>query len=114
MSGVRTLLARKPYSTIAYNAASMGNNITTAAWKEIVAALETAACAVEIFNSTGRILQISLGASGQEDENVMKYTIIPGGSEILVPSEWMRGKRLSLKAVDANATTGWLIFNFFG
>lgn len=109
---MRSLVARKPVNTIRHNAGS--TPITTGAWVEIEDSLAAPASAVEIFNATGRVLRVSTGAAGLEDSSEAAYTIIPGGSEILVPSEWRRLSRLSMKAVDANATTGYIILNFFG
>lgn len=108
----RGLLSRKPVETRRHSFAL--TNVTTSAWVEVISAMTWPSSSVEIFNSGGRILILSTGTAGNEDDDILDYTIIPGGSEILVPSEFARGSRVSIKAIDANSTTGWLIFNFFG
>lgn len=92
----------------------VSTNVTTAAWVEIITAMPVPASAVEIFDGSGRIIKLALGAAGDEDSNELDYYIIPGGSSILLPVEFARTKRVAAKAVDANATTGSLVFNFFG
>lgn len=86
---------------------------TTAAWTEVIAEMPVSACAVEIFDSSGRILMISTGDAGSEDDATIPYFILPGGSSIFLPLEFGRGKRISVKAVDADAATGSLVMNFF-
>lgn len=109
---MRPLLARIPVHTLRYDYAT--GNILQNAWGQILASTPAPACAVEIFDASGRALSISLGAAGLEDGAVIPYTITPNGSSILLPIEVARGKRISVKPLDANATEGQLIINFFG
>lgn len=116
---MRGLLVRKPVHKHRHSYATAGayesaGNVSTSAWTEITASLDQPASAVEIFDSSGRILKISIGTAGNESTNEVPYYIIPGGSGILLPIEFGRTARISVKAVDAAATTGSLVFNFFG
>lgn len=106
------LLAAKPVATLKLDLS--GSNITTVAWRELVASLSAACTAIEIYNPSGATLLLSTGAAGDEVNNVVPYTILPGGSGILLPQEIARGKRISAKAVDQDATSNWFVMNFFG
>lgn len=108
----RNLLAKVPAVTVRND--MTGNPITTAAWATLVAAVGKACTAVEIFNPSGSTIQLSLGAAGQELTALIPYTVLPGGSSILLPIEISSGKRISAKAVDQNATTGIFTMNLFG
>ena len=109
---MRDLLARKPVGKLRHSYSS--TNVTTGAWVEISSSVPAAATAMEIFDSSGSIMKLAFAASGQEDSNEFNYYIIPGGSSILLPAEVAKGVRLAARAVDANATSGDLVINFFG
>lgn len=112
---MRGLLAYKPVVTVRNDNAT--NPITDAAWAQIVAALGKPASAVEIYNPSGVTMRISTGAAGLEDASELPYSILPGGSSILMPMDGIRnGARISLKAVDAgaNVNTNILVLNFLG
>jgi hypothetical protein len=111
---MRPLLARIPVATLQVDLSSTGSPVGTGAWTQLIAALSTSSCAVEICNTTGSLLQISTGAPGLESASVVPYTVLPNGSSILLPLELARGARLSAKAIDNATTVGRLIFNFFG
>lgn len=104
---------RKPVQTIRVDMS--GTPITTAAWVQIVASLNLAAGALEIFNPSGSSMIISSGPAGHESEAVylFPWTIIPGGSTGLVPLEMHAHTPLSLKAVDVNASLGLLVINLY-
>lgn len=106
----RSLLARKPVATIAFSMS--GANITTAAYTQLIAAMAAPASAVEVFSPSGSSIKLAVGGAGAEVD--IPYTIPPGGSAVFLPLEIKAGVRLSAKALDANATTGLLILNFFG
>jgi len=108
---MRDLLARKPVLRKVHSFGS--TNVTTSAWVEIIASMTKPASAVEIYNGSGRILELSKGDLGEETGNEIEYYIIPGGSSILLPIEFANGDRISAKAVSANATADYLILNFF-
>lgn len=102
------LLGRKPVKTIVYSAA--GGNITTGAWKEILASLGVPCTSLEIYNSTGQPLKLATGGAGSE---VTTYTVVPNGTTEVLGIGFASGTRLSAKAIGSNATTGYLILNLF-
>ena len=105
-------LGYKPVAKESINAGS--TNITTAAWVEIVAATSQPFSFLEVFNQTTKILKLAVGASGQEQE--LPVFIYPGIGSQLIPfnEQIKKGQRISARAVDANATTGYLLLNMFG
>ncbi len=109
---MRPLLARVPVHTFRYDYAA--GNIADDTWGQVLAATPLPACALEIYDSSGRTLSISLGAAAAEDSAIVPYTITPNGSSILLPIEVARGKRISVKPLDGDADEGQLIINFFG
>jgi hypothetical protein len=108
------ILAHRPYGTIPNNLTT--NPINVGTWTVLSAALPWPACAIEIFNPSGSTIQISTGVAGQESNpnNLIPYTILPGGSSILLPIELKKGIRLSASAIDMAATAGYFTMNFFG
>ena len=104
-------LIRKPVSRAYLDTAS--TNITTSAWVEAIASTGQPASGIEIFNGTGRLLEIAIGAAASEV--AMEYYISPGGSPAIIPLfDFAKGVRISLKAVDATADVGLIVYNFFG
>lgn len=86
-----------------------GATVTTAANTEIVA--DTGAAKIElieIFDSSGQILELRTGAG----VGTHFMYIQPGGNG-QVPVEIPINTRLSVQAIDADATVGYLLINFF-
>lgn len=106
------LLARKPIGKLVHDFGA--TNVTTSAWVEISSSCPSPCSALEIFNGGGSILKLSTGVSGQEDAHELPYYILPGGSDEVLPFELGKSKRLSVKAVDLNSTSGSLVLNLFG
>lgn len=106
------LLSHKPTVTVRVDLGV--TPITTAAWLQLVAALGAPACAVEIYNPTGATIMLSTGAAGLEAASTLPYSILPGGSSILLPFEFKNGGRISAKAVDQDATNNIFVLNFLG
>ena len=104
-------LSRNPVATHRFSFAA--TNVTTGAWVEVVTLTDQPCSSLEIFNSGGRILQFSNGSAGNEAANLIDYTILPGGSSILLPINLAKNSRLSCKAVDSTSNVGYLIFNLF-
>jgi hypothetical protein len=109
-----SLLGRKPVGTIVLNAAT--SNISTGAWTQAIAAVLKAASNVEIFNSTGATLYVSQGTAGNEtnSDKLLPYTILQGGSSMMLPIEIKAGLPITVKSLDNAATTGILVLNLFG
>lgn len=89
------------------------NNVTTATWVNIISSLTTRTSGLEIYDSSGRVIQISIGASGDEGNQILPFRIVPGGMPTASLIQLSEGARLSIKAEDADATSGQLIINFF-
>lgn len=87
-------------------------NITTSAWVQLIAALTYGASAVEVINNGAQPLQIAMGGAGSEV--AIAYTIPPGGTPGLIPAEFLKNSRISVKAIGATSDSGYLILNFFG
>ena len=104
-------LARKPVGRISLNTASI--NITTGAWVELVAATSKAFSFLEVYNNTGRILRLAVGAAASESE--LLIYIYPGISSQIIPLDELvkNGDRLSVRALDGTANTGYLIMNMY-
>lgn len=103
-------LAFKPVRKYSHNYVT--NPVTTAAWVQMVASSDQPCSAIEIFDSSGSIVEIAIGAAAAEV--AIPYNIPPGGSVIFLPIEIAKGSRISLRALDVNATTGRLLINMFG
>lgn len=76
--------------------------VTTLAYTQIVASTSDIINNLQIFDSSGQLLVLAVGAVGLE---VDKLLIFPGGNgsvDLTIPS----GSRISLKAITADTTTG--------
>jgi hypothetical protein len=83
-------------------------NVTTSAYVQLDAALDNNSRYAEIFDSSGALLKLAVGASGAE---VDILDIIPGGNG-LIPLRLNLGQRLAIKSVDtATVNTGQLTIN---
>lgn len=87
-----------------------GTTVTTGAYVQLVASLSGATKAIHIFDSSGRALLLAVGGAGSEVDQIY---IVPGGTD-LVPLAIDAGSRVSVKAVDGNATKGQLLVSFLG
>jgi hypothetical protein len=85
------------------------NNITTAAYLQLVAATSVITSRVEVYNQSASSIYFAVGAAASE----INQFIIPPGGNGFVPLQIASNSRVSVKAVDANATTGSLIVNFW-
>lgn len=84
-------------------------NVTTAAYVQLIASVPADVKQIEIFDSSGSALYLAIGAAASE---VNKMIVFPGGNS-RVPMQIPAGSRLSIKALDVNATTGELLINFY-
>lgn len=83
--------------------------VTTGAWTQLVASLSAAVTAVEIFDSSGQVLELGVGGAGSETRTVL---VFPGGNG-KIPVAYASGARVSIRAVSANATVGLSVINFY-
>lgn len=86
-----------------------GANITTSAYLQLVASTTSACKAVEVYNQTSSSIYFATGAAASE---VNQFIIPPGGNG-LVSITIAASTRISVKAVDATASTGSLIVNYW-
>jgi len=63
---------------------------------------------IQILDTSGKILKLAIGAVGSE----VDICSCPLSSSIIVPIYVPAGQRLSIKAIDANATTGYNVVSF--
>jgi len=93
-------LARNDYSSTA---------VTTSAYVQLIASTAAATNTVEIFDSSGETLVFATGAAASE---VDQFYINPGGNgqiSFSIPS----GTRISIKAVTATASVGYINLNLY-
>lgn len=83
-------------------------NITTSAYLQLIAASLVGCFRIVMSNSTTSNILLAVGAAGSENELVA----VAAGQSIVLDLNSINtiplGARLSLKAVDTNATTGWV------
>lgn len=72
--------------------------VTAGAWVQVIAALAAAANSVEIFDSSGEIMELGVGGAGVES----RVTVIQPGGNGRLPLTFAAGARISLRAVTAN------------
>lgn len=85
--------------------------VDTVAWVEITATVGSVPVKrLEVFDSSGEVLQLAIGPSGSESPSIF---ILPGGNG-LVSVDVAAGSRLSVKAVSGTANSGLLVINLYG
>ena len=84
-------------------------NVTTGAYVELSSSLVNDVSRLEIFDSSGEIIILAIGAIGSEVDTI---DIQPGGNDE-VKMDIAKGQRLSIKSRTANATSGNLSINLF-
>lgn len=87
-----------------------GSPVTTTDFTEIFDSFPADMKEIEVFDSSGQVLTLAIGAVGVEASQIL---ICPGGNG-RVPFTFTAGSRLSIKAISADATEGILVLNFFG
>lgn len=115
---MRSLNTRHPVGKHRHVIAS-GNaltHITTGAWLEVIASLSAPISGLSILNTTGKLIKMSIGASGEEDDSEVKFYIMPSSTPQVFPFDGIKkGARISLRAVDSSATSdSQVVFNLFG
>lgn len=82
--------------------------ITAAAYVTMVASLAKSCSAIEVQNTSAKIIKLAIGAAASE---VDFYVIAPGVNGVIFPKTIPKGSRISAKAITADATTGALVIN---
>lgn len=84
--------------------------VTSATWVQLIASTTADISELEIFDSSGQVLEIGVGPALSE---VSKNYIIPGGNgriTVDIPA----GSRVAIKAVTATANVGLSVINYYG
>lgn len=101
-------LALRENATVPVTNDNTGTTITTAAYVTMVASTSKAASAIEVQNTSSKIIKLAIGAAASE---VDFYAIAPGVNGIVFPKTIPKASRISAKAITADATTGALVIN---
>ena len=84
-------------------------SVTTAAYVQLVASSTATVNMVHVFDSSGQAMILAVGGAGSE---VDQLYVPPGGGDfnLSIPA----GSRVSIKALTANATSGYILVNLLG
>lgn len=82
-------------------------NVSTSAYTVLLASMPYSSSHLEICDSSGHLLKIATGATGSE----MDVASVPISGCIIVPLYIAAGTQISIKAIDANATTGFNVIS---
>lgn len=85
------------------------SNVTTSAYTELIASTTATASRIEIFDSSGELMILAVGASSSEVDQLF---IFPGGNgaiDLAIPAS----SRISVKAKTATASEGYLAINLY-
>lgn len=83
-------------------------NVTTSAYVTLVASTPITVSRLQICDTSGKVLKLATGDSGSEAD---LCTVQVSGC-VIVPVYLIQGIRLSIKAIDASATTGYNTVSF--
>lgn len=101
------MVAAKSFGTVNTNYVSAfsyaGTNVTTGAYVTAIASTVTSVGNIEVCDTSTKIVKVAVGAAGSEQD----VFTAPVSGCIVVGVYIPGGSRLSLKAVDANATAGY-------
>lgn len=98
-----------PVQTIRNDYASA--NVTTGAWVQLDASLDSRVSHAEISDSSGQVMELGYGPVGSEQRLIL---LPEGGLFSRFPLKLDAGMRLAVRAVSGDATSGNLIINFYG
>lgn len=85
--------------------------VTTVAWVQLVASTSAIINRLTCFSSSGSVLELGIGAAGSESRTLL---LPPGGFDATISLTIPASTRISVRAVDVNAVSGELQFNFCG
>lgn len=98
---------RIPAFTYRYSYAD--GEVDTTNWKEIEDSLGMSCTELEIFDSSGQVLEFGIGPAGSE---VRQFFIMPGGNAQRVGQILNAGMRLAIRAVSAaTGSSGQIVIN---
>lgn len=82
-------------------------NVTTSAYVTLIASAAISCGRLQILDSSTKILKIAIGSAGNEID--ICSTAVSG--TVVIPYFIEKGTRISIKAVDASATTGFNVLS---
>lgn len=87
-------------------------NVSSGAWREIVTQIPSSISMVDIQDTSGQVMQLGVGSSG--NEVAIPFYITRGGNGALL-FQMNAYQRISVRAANSTgtATTGELLINFF-
>lgn len=83
-------------------------NVTTGAYVTLVASTPVSVSSVQMCDTSTKLLKVASGAVSSEKD---LFTVQISGC-VIIPYFIQAGTRLSIKAIDANATTGYNTLSF--
>lgn len=83
---------------------------TTLAWLQLIASTSAVVFQWDVTDTSGQVLELGVGAVGAE----VRFALIPAGGGSPFEHRLPAGSRVSIKAVDADASTGKLVINAWG
>lgn len=97
-----------PILIISHNCASV--NLSTSAWlQKSLAGVGTDSGKLDYYNGTTSVLQLGVGKAGKEQVLINLHPGLNSGIECVFPNN----SPISLKALDAVATTGMVSINIY-
>jgi hypothetical protein len=87
-----------------FNKDYTSGNVTTGAWVELIASTAAAINLLCITDTSGQVMELGTGAAASET----RVFLIAQGSSACIPLRIASGTRLSVRAVTASATSGYL------
>ena len=85
----------------------VANNVTMAAWSEIIASTSDIITDWSVFDSSGEVLELGVGAIGLE----ARFALVqPGGGDPF-KHQLPAGSRITIRAITDNVTSGYLAVN---
>ncbi len=86
--------------------------VGTTSWVQLDASLDQNVIGIEIFDSSGSLLEFGIGPAGSE---ARVFFLMPGGTTGYTPCILNAGMRLAVRAIDtATAAPAQMAINFYG
>ncbi len=104
-SGVSTITIKE---TKYHNYAVQG--ATTLAWLQMIASTSAIVTDWDVTDTSGQVLELGVGAAGAE----VRFAFLPAGGGSPFQHRLAAGSRVSVRAVDGDASTGKLVINAWG
>lgn len=82
-------------------------NVTTGAYVQLIASTPIPTARIEILDTSGKILKLAVGAAGSE----VDICSVPVSGSIVLPYYIPAGSAISIKAIDASATSGYNVLS---